>query len=142
MTSADPGVRAVLELLAQLRSEREQLKKRMREELAALEDKINAVETTLALLTRAPAAPGAPKPHVTAADLAGSRSQMDALKRIAGLGDGMVNASEAARLLLEAGMAKGKLRNVVAHIYKLLKGSDEWEWVSPGNFRLRSEQQQ
>jgi len=65
--------------------------------------------------------------------------QYEALRRIAEENEGhIVNASEARDILIAAGLVHGKPRNAGSHLYNLLKDSEEFEKVSPGNFRLRS----
>ena len=48
---------------------------------------------------------------------------------------GGVNYIEARDLIMAAGMSYGKPRNVASHIYRMMRDSSDWEWVSPGTFR-------
>ena len=59
----------------------------------------------------------------------------EALVRIAKYTDRPVSYSEAAKLVLSAGLSHGKPRNIASHIYNLMKESAAWEKVGRGLFK-------
>lgn len=64
-------------------------------------------------------------------------SHMKALVRIAQeSSDGLIKTTEARDILMRAGIASGKPRNVNSHIHTLLSRSDQFEWVEAGVYRL------
>jgi hypothetical protein len=63
-------------------------------------------------------------------------SHAKALIRIARENNGIVKTTEARDILLQAGVASGKPRNVNSHIHTLLSRSDQFERIEPGVYRL------
>lgn len=63
-------------------------------------------------------------------------THIQALHRIAEENNGNVRVTEAKRILIAAGLAKGKPKNVPSQIYHLLLTSDQFEKSEPGVFRL------
>ena len=103
--------------------------------LAALERTIRFLETR-----RPPTATPA-KPPVTAAndiDFTNARNVKERLERIADKTNGVVNATRAAEILIEAGLSRSKKQDVRSTIHRTLQGyPDSWEKVAPGTFRFR-----
>ena len=74
--------------------------------------------------------------NITANELTGFTKLSDALAVIAMRHDGIVHCSEAARLLLEAGVTQAATRaSANAVIHRTLNQSEEWEKTEPGVFR-------
>lgn len=63
-------------------------------------------------------------------------THIQALTQIAKENDGIVAVRDAKRILLEAGLTQGKLRNVSSHIYHTLARSEDFERTAPGVFSL------
>ena len=131
MKSTNPVVNELLNLAAKLRAKRPQLEKRLSE----LDARIKAIETTVQLYAEEKKLGSVQRQRISADDLK-DKTQLEALKRIAELNGGLVNASEAKRLFMTAGLSKSKGRNLAPHIYSILKNSPDFEWESPGTFRL------
>ena len=74
--------------------------------------------------------------HVQPEDLAHCPTQRAALEQIAWMSDGLVNATDAARVIVEVGKWSGNLGSVGATVYKIMSESNDWKWVEPGVFRL------
>ena len=74
--------------------------------------------------------------HVQPNDIAHCPTQRAALEEIARLSGGLVNATDAARVIVEVGKWSGNLGSVGATVYKIMNESKDWEWVEPGVFRL------
>lgn len=64
-------------------------------------------------------------------------TQPEALIRIAEENGGLVRVMDAKKIFLEAGLSKGKLKNVNSHIHHILARSDRFERVGAGVFRLQ-----
>jgi len=133
MTSANPATLAILTLLSRIRAERSIIEQQMRDQLADFDEQIQAITTTLTLLTEGQEQPLSLSPKATVGDIKSCTSHKVALDRIASI-EGSANASAAARLLIQAGLSKSKPRNLTSSLYNLMKSSDEWERVSPGTF--------
>ena len=74
--------------------------------------------------------------NITAEDLTGFAKLSDALVEIAMRHDGIVYCSEAARLLMEAGVTQAATRaSANAVIHRTLNQSEEWAKIEPGTFR-------
>ena len=131
MKTTNPVVNELLNLAAKLRAKRPQLEKR----LAELDAKLKAVETTLQLYADEKKLGSVQRQKISPDDLRGL-TQLGALKKIAEMNGGLVNASEAKRFFLTAGLSKSKGKNLAPHIYNILKNSPDFEWESPGTFRL------
>ena len=129
MTTTNPAVTAITALVANLRADQEHV----RQEITRLEHQIEAALTTLHLLTNEEET-STPSVHVASIeDVKGCSSHRNALDKIESI-DGQVNASAAARLLIQAGLSMSKPRNLTSSLYNIMQKSDEWEWVSPGTF--------
>ncbi len=137
MTTSDMVKNKLLDLVSQLRSQKMALHK----QLELIDGDLGALERTLNLLY------GNELPNKTddttqlkfiddVNSISNARNQMEAIKIIACQNNWMVNATKVSDILIRAGKAKGKRRNLVATIYSMLSNSDEWEKVSPGTFRL------
>jgi len=142
MITSDSTRSKLLELVAELRSQKAQIEKQFHDQLEAVDQNLHAVERTLSLLL------GDTQVHQDSnqlslelagiPEIAQARTQPEALKIIARQHKGIINVTNSADVLIRAGRAKGKRRNLIASLHTHLKGSEEWEWVSPGNFRLKS----
>ena len=76
--------------------------------------------------------------HVTPEHIAHLDTQHAALQEIARLSDGLVNPTEAAHIVMEAGMTKSERHgSLVSTLQKLLAEGDTWEWVDAGVYRLK-----
>ncbi len=133
----------LLHLVAELRSEKARVEKQFNAEIEKIDNDLQAVQRTIDLLSDGGTDIVEQSKSQLVFDLAilplisDAKSQYEALKIIGRQNlDGMVNMTKAADMLIRAGRAKGKRRNLVITIYNYFKNSDEWVWVSPGNFRL------
>jgi len=116
-------------LLAGLRAER----KNRQQQVDEIDQRIAAVETTLALLRQRSGLPEERGPDIS--DLLGKR-QLDALVTIAKKKDGCFKVQEAKRLMLRAGLIRNP-KNANSILYTLLgRHADKFERVAPGEFRL------
>jgi hypothetical protein len=124
----------LLEVLAGLTDEEE----RLRAQLAEIARRKEAVQLTIDVCSEhAPDRTATtPPPNGWAKRLAGL-TQKDALRVIAQEYGGLLKVTEAKRILVTYGLAKGKPRYVRGHLYNLLSESDEYEHVEPGVYRLR-----
>ena len=75
--------------------------------------------------------------HIRPERLSHFPTQHDALMEIARLSDGCANATDAAPLMVEAGLSKGKRRSIISTLHKFQsERTNLWQWVEPGLFRL------
>lgn len=63
-------------------------------------------------------------------------TQEEALRRIALENGGIIRSQDGKRILIEAGLAKGKPKNLTGSVYRKLAESGRYRWVSAGTFRL------
>lgn len=131
MKSVNPVINELLNLAAKLRAKRPQIEKR----LAELDAKLRAIETTLQLYADEKKLGSIQRQQISTDDL-GAMTQLGALKAIAEANGGLVNASEAKRLFIAARLSTSKPKNLGPHIYNILKNSPDFEWESPGTFKL------
>lgn len=76
--------------------------------------------------------------HITADDIAHCRTQRAAMREIATLSGGGANPTEAAAIIMEAGLTKSeKPGSLVSTLQKLLSDELEWEWIDYGVYKLR-----
>ena len=67
-------------------------------------------------------------------------SQREVLHLYARTHGGVVHVGRVARMIFDSGISKGKYSSIRSTIHnKMTKLSDEWEWVEPGIFRLKSQ---
>lgn len=135
MTAASSTANDLLDLLAKLRSEEQELAKEIEDRLADVRRNIAAVETTLALLPRDSEAPKPINANGWAQKLHGL-TQAGALVRIAQESGGVLHASEAKRIFIATRMAKGKPKHLAGHIYHMLKDDPRFMRIAPGAFKL------
>lgn len=130
----------LLELIGELRSEKANLEKKYQAELEKINNNILSVQRTLELLSGEIVSKGKPAPQLRfdMVDIAKAKSQIEAVKIMARQSNGVVNITQAADTLIRAGRSTGKRRNLVSGLHNILSNSDEWEWVSPGNFKLKN----
>lgn len=74
--------------------------------------------------------------HVRPSRITHCETQLAAFKEIAQLSGGVVRVGEASRLVHEAGLSKGRVQSISSGIRHKLDASDEWEYASPGTYRL------
>ena len=83
--------------------------------------------------------------HLTSADaerenladeIAKCRNQREGVRRAAELQGGTVRVRDVARLIHESALSKGSLSSVRSALLRYVKGSDEWEEMGGGYFRL------
>ena len=76
--------------------------------------------------------------HLRVEDLSGCSTQHEALERIAQLSGGLVNPTEASRLIWDAGLSKAtKLNSIVSTVSGYLLKGDMWERADTGVYRLK-----
>ena len=76
--------------------------------------------------------------HLTPSHIAHCTTQRTALEEIAKLSRGLANPTEAAIIIMDAGMSKSKERSsLVSTLQKLLGDEDVWEWRDAGVYRLK-----
>ncbi len=124
-------------LLADLIARRAELE----EQTKAVDRDIGSTERTLTLLTDAlenPSDTGELGNPITADTISDCETQRAALYRIAEMNGGIVRATEAGVLILEAGLSDAKKASVIATVHKFMSQSDDWEWTEPGSFRLKT----
>ena len=66
-----------------------------------------------------------------------SHTQREALREIAQMQKGVVNASKAGKLIMKAGLGKGKVQSTISTLHRYLTEGEEWEYIEPGTFRLK-----
>ena len=76
--------------------------------------------------------------HIKPRDISRCRTQRDALEKIAMLSGGIANATEAAKIIVNTKLSKGKQTSVVSGVHGIMTNDESWEWVAPGTFRLRA----
>lgn len=104
-----------------------------RAEIADLERKIAVCEEALRLYDESPSLPASANAGIAIID--GCRTQREALVAIALHNGGVVRARDAAQIIYDAGMARGKLTSAISTVHNLLNSGDEWERIEPGTFR-------
>ncbi|SRR6266849_561455 len=134
------------QLLKTLESDREELKKRVEEQLADYERRIAALLMTLGMVivTADGTNNEASGPKLTRNDLRTrfeGLSQFEAMVKLAeDSPKRTVRPTDVAPILQGAGLAKGDKANLVSHLYRMLRESQRFEKVAPGSFRLKIEQ--
>ena len=122
----------IQELLTQLKARKTELDTLVR---SVVED-IESVERTLELLSGDPTVDdelrhGNTRPH----DIAGCRTQMDAIRKMAIDNDGILIATPASKVIQASGLSKGKIRSIRSTLYHRLGNDDDWEQSGTGEFR-------
>ena len=105
-------------------------------EITELQRKIDVCTEAMRLFDEATSAPLPDTPSIDVEFIRKCRTQREALREIAKRNGGVVRAKDAAPLILEAGLSKGKLTSVVSTTHNLLNSGDEWEYIEPGTFKL------
>ena len=105
-------------------------------EITELQRKIDVCTEAMRLFDEATSAPLPDTPSIDVEFIRKCRTQREALREIAKRNEGVVRAKDAAPLILEAGLSKGKLTSVVSTTHNLLNNGDEWEYIEPGTFKL------
>ena len=75
--------------------------------------------------------------QVSASELRGKRTQMEALDYIAEKHSGRIKVNIAKQLLIGAGLTKGNPKYVYGHIYNMLKGDERYEPIGDGEFQKK-----
>lgn len=104
-----------------------------RAEIAELERKIAVCTEALRLYDETPETRVVTNPGI--AIISDCRTQREALVALAKHNGGVVRARDAAQIIYDAGMARGKLTSAISTVHNLLNNSDEWERIAPGTFR-------
>jgi hypothetical protein len=143
ITPVSPNTIVELErLLEDLEGEREAIRKRIEAELDELERRITAIQTVLGSITV-----GVDTSHraVAKSSTNGWASALHGLTHFQALvklavmsGDQTVRPTDAAKIFQKTGLTKGTPKNMGPHLYKLLRESPQFEKVSPGTFRLKT----
>ena len=76
--------------------------------------------------------------RATVADIADCPSQRQAMYVIAEKNDGTLKLNRAAELVMAAGMSKSNVRTVSASLHNYLSNNDDFDWIGPSEFRLKS----
>ena len=124
----------VLELLTDLRAQRSAAS----DELSRIDEALEAVEKTLALLSldgfnKGEASASAPA-EFAPVEFAG-KSQLQAIMMLAERNDGTVTIREAKRMLVETRLTES--RNCASQVAtSSITRSGRFEWVAPGTYRL------
>ena len=124
----------LIRLIAELRMESETL----RERASALESEAVVYEQALALADGRSEDESMQVGNVAIDDLKECKSQRDALYLIATANGGVVNATEAGKLIFRSGLSRGKQKSVISTAHRFLTDSEDWDWVGAGTFRLKS----
>ena len=127
----DAGAESVRTLVEQLQAARNTLLA----SLNALDADIQASQHTLKLLTPELSSKHA-SVEVTGDHIRHCKTQRDVLFVYAHLNDGLVPVGKAARLITDAGLTKGKFSSVRSTLTNHMSKDDNWEWDSPGTYRL------
>ena len=77
--------------------------------------------------------------RATISDLDGCPSQRKAMYVIGEINDGIIELNDAAALVVAAGMSKTGVRTVSATLHNFMSNHDDFEWIGPSQFRLKSE---
>lgn len=128
----------LLELVADLRSQKAIIEKRFRNEIEQIDRDLQAVQRTLDLMSGTDVTKS--QLQLSMIDISlivNAQNQKEALKVIAKQNQGVVNLTKAADLLIRAGRAKGKRRNLISTLWGFVHDSDEWEKASKGNYHLK-----
>ena len=133
------------DLLKGLESERDEIKRRLAEQLQDVERRIAAINTTLSMLVVTTDGLGRDSAIRKLISDSNNRfaglSQFEAMVKVAEESPGRtVRPTDVAPILKKAGLAKGNLRNLVPHLYRMLRESPRFDKVSPGTFRLQPAQ--
>jgi len=151
ITGVSPNTIVELErLLKSLEAEREAIQKRLHTDLDEVERRIAAIETVLGSVTVTAgdtAAPVAAKRPATgmAATIQALRGlkHFQALVKLAEMkSDHTVRPTDAAHIFKNIGLSKGSTKNMVPHLYRMLRESPRFEKVAPGTFRLKPEREE
>lgn len=155
MTSVDDHLREALRIL---RLEHDARLAAFEKEVSLLQQRINSLETMLSSdgddtgsprlaefsnwMKRNNSSAANPILHNTAQQLRG-KTHPEALIQIAQAEGGILRTAPAKATLIEAGLVKGNPKNVLGHIFQLLKDSDRFaklgyrfEKIEPGVYRL------
>ena len=95
---------------------------------------LNSTIALLAKLARGREAAASTTEPVVNTDFTGARNMIQRLERIGDQTGGVIRLTQAAEILIEAGVTKAKKRTLVSSVYKALDRSDTWEKVKPGLF--------
>ena len=72
----------------------------------------------------------------TVDDIVDCKTQRECLYVIARKNDSSLDLNPAADLVIAAGKSQGMRSTVVSTLHHFMTNSDDWEWVSPSQFRL------
>jgi len=127
----------LLDLLAKQQAKKAEVVASIQTEIAQMDEKISAIQTTLRLYEESNEAVSATSESLVSISKlrVNANTQKEALAYIANQSNGVVHYGDARNLLIAAGLAKGKSRNVASHLYRMMQESGEWEWFAPGTFR-------
>ena len=74
--------------------------------------------------------------NATVDDIVNCKTQRECLYVIASKNDSNLDLNPAADLVIAAGKSQGMRSTVVSTLHHFMSNSDDWEWVSPSQFRL------
>ena len=77
--------------------------------------------------------------EATVSDLDGCPSQRRAMYIIGEINNGIIELNDAASLVVAAGMSRTGVRTVSATLHNYMSNHDDFEWIGPSRFRLKSE---
>jgi hypothetical protein len=128
------------ELIAELRAEKSKLEIKYQDELEKINHNLQAVQRTLGLLSGETFEQNrtSTQAEFDLVSIAKAKSHREAIKLMAEQNNGIINVTKAGETLIRAGRANSKRRNLISGIHHILTHSEEWEKVSPGNFKLKT----
>ena len=134
MASGDTTLNELIDLLARLRRE----KAKAQQKLTELDEQLAAVEVTMRLLGRNGKL-GVPDEYESLVSELQGKTQLDALLTIAGKSDNHLKATDAKRLMLQAGLLRNP-KTALSMIYTVINRSGRFEKVRPGEYKVLSSQ--
>ena len=134
MPSEDLTSNELANLIGQLCNQRKELQQRLDE----LDKQLEAVETTVHLLRYGKSGRSYTDKSLIS-ELRG-KTHIDALLTIAGKNNNRLKATEAKRLMIEAGLIRNP-KTALSMLYTIINRSGKFERVRPGEYRLIDVQQ-
>ena len=123
------------ETLVELLAQKSNIKVALDGSLATVEQEIASIECVLDMLNPADQSGepvhGATKPD----DIRKCSTQMMAATVMAGMNQGVVRVTPAAKVIKAADLSDAKVGSVAATLHNRMSASKEWEYVEPGTFR-------
>ena len=133
MTSGEPNdVRA---LIAKLSSEYNALEER----IGAIKHTLEAAQHVLAVLSKEERSIDPSLATISLVEVRACKTQREVLYLYAKANGGFVHVGKVSHMIHDSGMSKGKYSSIRSTLHNMMtKQANEWEWVEPGIFRLKS----